>query len=183
MNIYSKVEAVELYHKGLFGNHLRLWDNYTDLMASSYNGTVSIRCREASSLQYQYSIPVGRVHEVCSIAILQNPKIQMWHFYFNESAPDERLIIQGELMRNEKGLYFFASTAKDKMRNALKKAKEYFGLQVLIMLKSLMTPSSYSDLEVLMEIYPNSIIELSIYDHNLGNIPGRNTLIWEVRNY
>ena len=43
--------------------------------------------------------------------------------------------------------------------------------------------SSYSDLEALMEIFSDSSIEFSTYRIPVGNIKGRNTIIWEVRNY
>jgi hypothetical protein len=36
---------------------------------------------------------------------------------------------------------------------------------------------------ILSDKYYEHVIELSVYNKNLGNIQGRNTIIWEVRNY
>ncbi len=58
-----------------------------------------------------------------------------------------------------------------------------YGVQVLDLLKPRMTESSYSDIEALFDLYPESGIEFSTYSIGVGNIPGRNTVIWEVRNY
>ena len=33
------------------------------------------------------------------------------------------------------------------------------------------------------DIFPDSIIEFSAYNTQVGNIPNRNTIFWEVRNY
>lgn len=39
------------------------------------------------------------------------------------------------------------------------------------------------DVEILLELYPDATIELAAYPYTLGKIPGRNTVIWEVRDY
>jgi len=103
---------------------------------------------------------------------------------FNQSMPDEHLILQGEIMKDENGLYVLYSRIKKPMNLALKEKEEHaFGLNALRILKETLWPSSMSDVESLLEIYPDSVIEFSAYEIAVGEIPGRNTVIWEVRNF
>jgi len=46
-----------------------------------------------------------------------------------------------------------------------------------------MTPSSHDDWNELLERYPGHVLEVSIYDRCLGDLPNRNSLVWEVRKY
>jgi len=101
----------------------------------------------------------------------------------NESAPDERLAIQGELVLRPEGLALFYSTAKTKMRIAMQQGTQAFGLKATMLLRHYCTPPSYDDLMALLERYPDSAIEFSVYEMNLGDCRGRNTVVWEVRNY
>ena len=57
------------------------------------------------------------------------------------------------------------------------------GIRAILKLRSVLFPSSLADLEALFEIYPDSVIEFSAYRFAVGAIPGRNAVIWEVRNY
>ena len=76
------------------------------------------------------------------------------------------------------------STIKKPMNPALKEETKYAaGLNALLLLKKSLCPSSFDNLETLLDIYPESVIEFGAYEVNVGVIPNRNTLIWEVRNY
>ncbi len=57
------------------------------------------------------------------------------------------------------------------------------GNDARVALQAHMSPSSFADLEALFDRYPTSVVEFGIYSCNIGNIPGRNTIIWEVRDY
>lgn len=63
------------------------------------------------------------------------------------------------------------------------RGKTYVGLTAVSLLRSLLTPSSMSDLEALLEKWPDHVVELSALDRCLGTIPGRNAVVWEVRHY
>ena len=102
--------------------------------------------------------------------------------------PDDHLLIQGEVRLLEgwqpHALHLWYATLKKPMNIALAEDSRFaFGVQVHDLLKPRMSPSSYSDLDALIELYPTSTIEFSTYDIGVGNIPGRNTVIWEVRDY
>jgi hypothetical protein len=76
------------------------------------------------------------------------------------------------------------SDVKLQMRDALKMKKLYItGYRTLVILEYFMTPSSYEDFKAVCELFPDHVIELSIYSCCLGDLRGRNTLIWEVRKY
>lgn len=46
-----------------------------------------------------------------------------------------------------------------------------------------LTPDSLSDLRELLQLYPDHVVEFTALDSNLGTLPGRNAVIWEVRQY
>jgi hypothetical protein len=47
-----------------------------------------------------------------------------------------------------------------------------------------MTPSSWADFEALLELYPSHVLEVSVYaGTTVGDVPGRNAVVWEVRRY
>ena len=98
--------------------------------------------------------------------------------------PNEHLVIQAEIMRNENGIYLLYSRVQKPMNLALKEKEEHaFGLNALEILRRELWPSSLADVEALLELYPDSVIEFGTYDVAVGNLPGRNTVIWEVRNF
>lgn len=43
--------------------------------------------------------------------------------------------------------------------------------------------ASYEDVRELLKLYPNHVVEFSCCDRSVGSVPGRNTVIWEVRLY
>ena len=61
--------------------------------------------------------------------------------------------------------------------------KTYTGLEARLLLQRHLTPSSLADGEALRELYPDHVYELSACDRNIGTIPGRNSIMWEVRLY
>ena len=182
MEVLSKTINYNLYQRGLFGNKLRSWDNLEDYRNDDYKGCVSIRYRGLIPGQFcYYNVNENEVEQIVDDIISKGgEKVRIT---INESAPDEFLTIQGELTRNECGLYLYYSTLKGKMRDCMKDAISTYGLQVKLMLQYYLTPSSYEDIMDLLDLYPEHVIEFSTYSKCLGDCKGRNTLIWEVRKY
>lgn len=182
MKITNKNLCYELLYSGQLGNIIRSWHSIDELTGSGYTGTVTMRyVGEHGGNACEYGVPVSLVPRV----------MQQWEEYglrpelvvFNESAPDNLLLLQGELTRSERGVYLFYSVEKTTMRAALKNGVSVTGLRVKLILEHLMTPSSYEDVMALLELYPDHAIELGVYNKLLGKLPGRNTIIWEVRAY
>lgn len=173
--ISSKKQFYELYLAGHLGNKLRTFASPSELRDSRYYGTVTARSTSEHDKTCLYRIPWKEA--------IHLPK----HFCFNEPAPDDQLLIQGEVMRTEAGLYLGYSTERYlPMRIALRKAKIAQGLKAKLILEHFLSPASYEELMGLLgllERYPDAVVEFSTYDKCLGNLPHRNTIIWEVRNY
>lgn len=171
---------MHLYNKGAFGNKLRTWDSLQALHNSSYKGTVSIRVAGVTGGNpCFYEVPTAEVERVISDNNLNN-------FYINESAPDDKLLIQGEVMRDVygRGIAIYYSKLKCPMRLALlAKGESANGIRALEILRMYLTPSSFDDLLAILDNYEDSVVEFSAYGKNLGDCRGRNTIIWEVRNY
>jgi hypothetical protein len=107
----------------------------------------------------------------------------VYDYRFNESAPDECLLIQGELGEGPGGWWLTYSTVQDKMRTAMQSAIFAEGLTAKTILRTYCCPSSLDDLYSLLELYPGHIIEFGVYTKNLGDTPNRNSIIREVRKY
>ena len=181
--VQTKEEMYRLYYQGAFGNKLLTWSSYEDLLKSKYVGTVSMRYKgKAGGGRSAYNVKIENIPEEMASWISQGAESNL--IQFNESAPDERLIFQGEIMRDLNFYHLMYSFEKTKMNVAMRNnpltAK---GLKVVTILKEYLSPNSYEDLMLLLDKYPNSVIEFSVYEMDLGCVPHRNTIIWECRNY
>ena len=61
--------------------------------------------------------------------------------------------------------------------------KSVVEIELLRLLRRHLCLSSLADLEAIVELYPDHVIELGAYSCNVGVIPWRNAVIWEVRRY
>lgn len=170
--ISSKKQFYKLYLAGCLGNKLRTFAYPSELRDSRYYGTVTARSTSEHDKTCLYRLPWQEAIHLPG------------HFCFNESAPDDQLLIQGEVMWTPGGLYLQYSTERSiPMRYALLTAKTASGLRAKLILEHFLTLASYEELMGLLERYPDAVVEFSTYDKCLGNLPHRNTIIWEVRNY
>jgi len=183
-SIDSKEECYLLYEAGIFGNKAITWNSFQEILDSGWKGKVCMRGRRSQIERGKvvYNVNLNDVPKI--IERFRSEGIFENYIGFNQSMPDEHLLIQGEIMRTWLGLSLWYTTKKEPMNGALKNESLYAeGLRAKLLLEGNMCPSSYSDLEALFELFPNSAIEFSSYNINVGNIPNRNTVIWEVRNY
>jgi hypothetical protein len=179
VTINSKREFYRLYFAGAFGNALRTWPTCEALNASGYGGTVTIReAGRAGGGFCRYSVPVSEVRRVLLEAHVDPSRVT-----FNESAPDHQLVAQGEVARLVGGLALRYATAKRPMREAMATARDVTGATAVAVLRSALSESSYDDIEALLDLYPDAVVEFSAYAGLVGNAPGRNAIVWEVRNY
>lgn len=103
-------------------------------------------------------------------------------FLVSEATPDHQLVIQGELTRLF-GLDLSFSREKNlSLREAMKVPHRVSGLSAQILLQSTLEPEDYDDLQVLLELYPDHVIEFSSFSVPLGNL-NRHMVVWEVRKY
>lgn len=52
-----------------------------------------------------------------------------------------------------------------------------------MVLRKHLNADSLADLESLLSLYPGHVVELSACEQRFGTVPGRNAIVWEVRNY
>lgn len=179
MIIRTKHEFREGMMAGLFGNRLKTWRSYFELQTSEYEGTVTARVFVADSNWTMYRIPVNQIPQVLENLKKAHERVDVDKVWFNESAPDEHLVLQGELWDHS----LMYSRERVPMKQAMAKPLYAEGLQTEMLLRGCMNANSYEDLNELRVNYPDHCIEFSSYEHCLGNMPHRNTIIWEVRAY
>ena len=105
---------------------------------------------------------------------------------------DQYAVLRAEVMENDLchpvGLSVFYVVGSPLMTGAWREAfklygKMIFGLQAKHLLEKYLWPSDLSDLYALLEMYPRHVVELSACDRAIGEIPNRNTIVWELRRY
>lgn len=164
------------------GNRIRTFDTEQDLWESGYKGNVTVRYKEAGSPFCQYNVPWGRVSDWLARFVTIGAKREL--FTFNESAPDQYMLTQGEFMHGTDGYCLYTSEEPLPMRKALANSgRQYYRLQALGRLKAFCNPTSYDMILDLLDQYPDHVIEFSAYSRNVGLMPHHNTLIWEIRLY
>lgn len=173
MRIRSKRAFYERWRKGLLGNRPRVWTDAEALAASGFGGTVTAREDTGrGGGRCLYRLPVAQ-------AVVLGPG-----WTFNESAPDDELVLQGEAARTVRGVTLRYSTqAGLPMRPAMRTGTEVSGASAIALLDWGLTPTSRDDLDALWDLYPDAVVEFSAYARNVGDQPHRNALIWEVRDY
>ena len=187
--VLSKPQNYRLWQGGAFGNKLRAWRTVAEWRESGFGGMVVLRTVMGGNGPCRYNLNPEEVDAVVDgwLALGIPPDMIM----VNEAAPDDDVILQGEYLNDiyeidgEAGWgYFRYSRARAQMRDALAAAPEVaHRLRSDLLLELAMTPASHDDWSLLLERHPGHVLEVSIYDRCLGDTPGRNALVWEVRRY
>lgn len=187
--LLTKAQSNRLWQAGVFGNKLRSWETIREWRLSNYRGPVALRCREGRGAgPCIYDVVPG---EVCqAIEELQARGAREGDIMVNEMSPNIE-ILQGEYLNDVREIngeviwgYFLHSRLRMRMRHALQLAPAVScGLKSDLLLRQAMTTASYEDWQELLERYPGHVLEVSVYDRCLGDCPGRNALVWEVRQY
>lgn len=189
--ILSKAQNHRLWQSGAFGNKLRAWRSISEWRSSGHRGKVALRSLlpwgggGPCIYDLEPDLVESRYRSLLS-------EISAEHVVICEAAPAEVVILQGEYLNNvhDKGDgttswdYFYYSRARRQMRDALREEHSVIeGLRARLLIERSMTPASHLDWQILLDRYPDHVLEVSIYDRCLGDVPGRNALVWEVRRY
>jgi hypothetical protein len=180
VEIRTKAEFYRLWEAGCLGNKLRTWRDPAEAYRS---GAPVVGFREIGKAGG------GKLQIVCREAIV--PTAHDWRmdgraYMICEAAPDERGTIQGEVMRGVGGWRGTLGLSTGlRMREAAARGLlvPRAGAAVVALMDRYMDPSSRDDVEDLLELYPDAVVEFTCYECMVGSLPGRNTIIWEVRNY
>jgi len=176
---------------GVYRNKLRSWETLSDYRSSGFGGLVALRAREGGGGQFcVYDLAPHHVQP--AVDDLVSRGVSSDSIMVNEMVPSESTLIQGEYWnapyQGRDGYpvhcYLLYSRVKHSMRRALALAPETAeGLRADLLLKDAMTPGSYEDWQELLQKFPDHALEVSVYDICVGDVPGRNALVWEVRRY
>ena len=188
-SVLSKQQNYCLWQGGAFGNKLRAWRTVAEWKDSGFEGKIVLRTVVDGCGPCEYNLIPDEVDFIVEGWLALGIKLDS--IMVNEAAPDGDVILQGEYLNDiyeiggEVGWgYFKYSRARAQMRDALAAAPEVaHRLRSDQLLKLAMTPASHDDWKLLLERYPGHVLEVSIYDRCLGDTPGRNALVWEIRKY
>ena len=180
MELRFKSHFYELMERGCLGNTLRNWRTIQDAWdaESPYYGFREI------------GIAGGGLHSVVPRSDLF-AKFNDWshagrRFIMDEAAPDTDVQLQGEICQGIFGWEGYLGIRTGlRMRPAMAAGcmRPYRGLSTRTIVRSFCCENSFGDIECLFDLYPDATIEFATYPYDLGKIPRRNTLIWELRNY
>jgi len=181
--IDTKTKFYDYSAKGAFGNQLRVWRTAEDFIDSGYKGNIGLRY---SGKQFGAPWIGNKIPDDCAVAtreiLCEQEGYHKEDYYFCEAAPDSMLTLQGEVQRGLTGLDLRYSTKRYNMRKAFElETKHISGVGALYLLQKHLWPTSYDDLQILLDWFPDHVIEFAAFAVALGSVPGRNTVIWEVR--
>ena len=180
MVISSKREFFDLWRRGALGNTPRTW---LDAQAAWRSGAPLVAFREVGC-------GGGGRHDIVPHADVLRTA-EEWRaagrsYSLDETTPDHLCVLQGEVGRTWRGLEGLCGTyTRLRMRESLRAGllRPIGGATVLAWMERFMDPSSRDDVLALLDLYPAAMVEFACYERDVGVIPGRNTIIWEVRDY
>lgn len=185
LSIGSKSESYKAYEAGHFGNRLRSFST-NELSSLPMTIDLGIRYKGSTILPRPFKTELSYwklVEEYCYwTEVLQIPDEDIW---IGESLPTSRLVLQGEVMRDE-GYYSLLYTTGKGFPNRTNtwprsEEKRATGLLAKSLLETYLWPKSYDNLQAIWDKWPDGVIEFSAVDFECGIIPGHNTVFWEVR--
>ncbi len=183
MILATKDEMYNRYQRGAFGNKPRIWHDYGQLEQDPPTRPVTMRYKGKGGGGFcNYNVQLSEVPAIMQEWAEKGADTAL--ITFNEGLPDDRLEIQGEVMQSAEHLSLRYSTEKLPMRLALKKSQSHVsGVIASLTLKHFLDPTSLDELYELLDIYPGAVIEFGTYSVDVGTVPRRNTIFWEVRHY
>ena len=181
--VQNKKDMYKLYHAGKFGNKLQTWDSLEEFKKSFFDEPVVLRYKGPHGGAWtQYNIPTHEIQWYVDTWVSEGAKKEL--ITVNECAPDELLLIQGEIQNSIDFIDLRYTLEPLPMKLGLAKQQYHTGgIKALTLLKQFVDPSSYDWIMELLQEYPTSVIEFSTWKPDIGCIPHRNTVVWEVRNY
>lgn len=193
--VLSKADFVERYLAGEFGNASPSWSTVKDLWdwgckefgtgenARPTTGLYHLRNRIAGGPTYYnlgWSEAIARWSEFAAAG--------QKNWYCSMMAPTEETLINGEVQQTQFAVegrcgldLYYSRVAKPMRASLLEGGRQVSGIIARLTLEYFLDPSSYDWVMELLQLYPDHVVEFSTYAVNWGTIPGRNTVIWEVR--
>lgn len=187
--VSNKAEMYRMLHRGDFGNTVPMWFDVKEWWNYVYNNFSSAK----HSWWGVRSLTPGGPCEL-NVAIWDvrtiSYHIQQSGHKINISPMIDRIVnvtMWANILRSPSGLIVECIEYPDKASNwrveMPTKAKTYQNTAANMLLRKHLNPSTLDDLGILLDKYPDAVVELSATESEFGTVPGRNAIIWEVRNY
>lgn len=175
--ITNKSQMYQKLLSGAFGNVCKSWSNVQDFLAAGPHPAGSVFAvrtliRNGTFFSPQ---PADKVVETCSRL--------MCGYNIVINLPDHKLVIQGEVCRNPDLRLYYSTVTKSMRAALLEDGKSVRGLTAKMILEHYLDASSYEDLMVLLEQYPDHVVEFSVHRVPVGVDRRRRCIFWEVRRY
>lgn len=179
MTIDSKAEFYRLWRLGVLGNSNQLFNSLPDALASKCQRIGFRQIGKAGGGKWE-DCPREQATDVAIRWTAEGRR-----YILDGGAPSKQSTLIGEICRTFRGVEGFLGLSTLPMRPAITAGhltpRSYAETNAL--LDAYMDPSSRDDVRDLLDLYPDATIEFSCFSRDFGMIPGRNTIIWEVRNY
>jgi hypothetical protein len=179
--ISTKSVMSQLLQDGVFGNCLRLFASVDEAMKSN-----------PSQLYLRVKRPAFTFHPVgfttkelpAMIQKMELLGVNQDELIIGEANNPNEVLANMEILRTEQGLYVQWSPEKLRMRDALKRGMNHaYGLKAKAVVDYFLSPCSRTNLDRLLEEWPDHVVECTAHRGCLGSVPGNNTAFWEVRQY
>ncbi len=183
----DKHESIDLFSRGRYGNNIPTYCNPDEALKADESVYV-IRYKGEPGVQGPaiYGIKKELLSSIWAEQIQKGWKEE--RLYVNSEMPAERVIFQGELSTGNwvdpEWLLVGCEDPGIHMREAMKKSSfKTTGREARFYLKSRMSPASWDDFNLVIDEWPDGVIELVIFEIAFGSLAetGRNAIVWEVR--
>lgn len=172
--VKSKAENYALLKAGAFGNTNPSWETLEEFLLADWRGEVAIRSKKPGGVFRAHLQPGEVAGFLCHYPEGYN---------ISPMLPDRHRTFQGEIGRTPEWCLLY-SLEKCHSREAFRRSGRWVhGLTAISLVKHFFNENSYDDFLLLVEQYPDSVIEFSALSICYGTVPHRNVVIWEVRNY
>ena len=178
--IRNREEYFDLWARDVIGNHLRIWNTVEEIP----EGIESVMVREVNPNGGGGFVNVMKTTSVRKLQFLKR-------VVYNELAPDELATMQAYI-RKENGIIYLEAkltararlpTRPERMRQAIKRAKCFEGLQALHIVRNRVSPRDYEDIVEMLDAYPGHVLEFTSYACGVGWAKHSNVIFWELRGY
>ena len=173
-DLHYKTDASILFRRGYFGNAIPSWPDPQSIPeAKRHEDRWALR-----SLWPQGPFQAGLTYPQL---------VDHWteDFYIVQSLETNVRLLQGDLSLTTEGPALTYTLAGGTHRKAMLQGPFRYvtGIKTLALLQHYTSPASYTELQNCIEAWPEGIIELTVFDRDVGTNPGCNTIIWEVRQF
>ncbi len=178
--IENRRQYFDLWERDALGNHLRIWKTVEEIPSN----ILEVMVREVNPNGG------GGLVKVVAVATLRKWKSSQ-RVVYNELAPDELATMQAYIRKVNGIVYLEAKltsrerlpTRPERMRQAIRRAKRYEGLQALQIVRERVSVQDYADIVELLDAYPGHVLEFTAYACSVGWAKHSNVIFWELRGY